>query len=328
MSNDIYIWFAENNGTERNGEQFIRAWTGDPERVESLRRAIGKEPMQYRAALAQPSDAAAPALYQYRTKPTWHGGKWSAWIDCAAEQAADYRKTPLLHDWAYEVRELFLHAQPSDAAADGLIYQRNVDKSLWVDISQKEFESAIRNKHEYGIRIVYAAPQAPSAPAVDALTTGAAVSEDAYVAKRMTETLAEVYATILGDDAPDQDVSINAIERVKKAAQVLRLEVDLYRANAEGAPPDSTDCEGCGYIGMSTVIGARCPRCGSATSPKAPAPSVEQPLTDEQRDTLNRLAMILEAGQAENGIDHARAQTYADALRALLQSAHAAGGQS
>jgi hypothetical protein len=48
----------------------------------------------------------------------------------------------------------------------------------------------------------------------------------------LAESLAEVYATILGDDAPDQDDSLNAIERVKKAAQVLRLEVDLYRANA------------------------------------------------------------------------------------------------
>jgi hypothetical protein len=55
MSNDIYIWFAENNGTERNGEQFIRAWTGDPERVESLRRAIGKKPTKY--AIAPAADA-------------------------------------------------------------------------------------------------------------------------------------------------------------------------------------------------------------------------------------------------------------------------------
>lgn len=42
------------------------------------------------------------------------------------------------------------------------IYQRNIDKSLWVDIPQKGFESAIRNKHEYGIRVVYTAPPAPS----------------------------------------------------------------------------------------------------------------------------------------------------------------------
>lgn len=56
------------------------------------------------------------------------------------------------------------------------------------------------------------------------------VGETAYAEKRLAESLAEVYATILGDDAPDQDDSLNAIERVKKAAQVLRLEVDLHRA--------------------------------------------------------------------------------------------------
>lgn len=43
-------------------------------------------------------------------------------------------------------------------------------------------------------------------------------------------------------------------------------------------------------------------------------------LTDEQIATLTRLAMILEAGQAENGIDLARQATYAEALRALLSA--------
>lgn len=65
---------------------------------------------------------------------------------------------------------------------------------------------------------------APAAPAL---------GEDAYVARRMTETLAEVYATIIGDDERQEDESLNAIERVKKAAQVLRLEVDLYRAQRD-----------------------------------------------------------------------------------------------
>ncbi|MFM0022150.1 hypothetical protein [Paraburkholderia azotifigens] len=62
-----------------------------------------------------------------------------------------------------------------------------------------------------------------------------AASEDAYVAQRMSETLADVYLTIIGDDAPYTDESPNAIERVKKAASVLRLEVELYRASANPA---------------------------------------------------------------------------------------------
>lgn len=75
-----------------------------------------------------------------------------------------------------------------------------------------------------------AAPVAPAA---------VAPSEDAYVAHRMTEVLAEVYGTIIGGDARPEDEALPVIERVKKAAQVLRLEVDLYRAQraASAAQP-------------------------------------------------------------------------------------------
>ncbi|WP_326973065.1 hypothetical protein [Burkholderia pseudomallei] len=82
-----------------------------------------------------------------------------------------------------------------------------------------------------------------------------ALGEEAYVAKRMTETLATVYATIIGDDEVDTDDGLNAIERVVRAAQVLRLEVDLYRAQADA--PDDTHkfknfhrrlCERFGYV--------------------------------------------------------------------------------
>lgn len=58
----------------------------------------------------------------------------------------------------------------------------------------------------------------------------AALAEEAHVVERLSETLAEVYLTILGDDAPDSEG--NAIDKVLKAAQVLRMEVDLYRAQA------------------------------------------------------------------------------------------------
>jgi hypothetical protein len=44
----------------------------------------------------------------------------------------------------------------------------------------------------------------------------------------------------------------------------------------------------------------------------------ESDMTENQIATLTRLSMILEAGQAENGIDLARQATYAEALRALL----------
>lgn len=76
-----------------------------------------------------------------------------------------------------------------------------------------------------------AAPQSAQADALD---------EEAYVAKRMTETLATVYATIIGDDKVDDNDGLNAIERVVRAAQVLRLEVDLYRAQAD-APAEARE---------------------------------------------------------------------------------------
>lgn len=47
---NLYVWFSENNGTERAGEQFIRAWTSDPTKASGLKSAIGKEPVIYYAA--------------------------------------------------------------------------------------------------------------------------------------------------------------------------------------------------------------------------------------------------------------------------------------
>ncbi|WP_249180443.1 hypothetical protein [Burkholderia vietnamiensis] len=59
------------------------------------------------------------------------------------------------------------------------------------------------------------------------------VREEAYVAKRMAEMLATVYATIVGDDQVDENDGLNAIQRCERAAQVLRLEVELYRGQAD-----------------------------------------------------------------------------------------------
>lgn len=66
--------------------------------------------------------------------------------------------------------------------------------------------------------------------AAPAQSCGAPDATDAYVAQRMSQALADVYITILGGDEEPDDKSLNAIERVQTAAQTLRLEVDLYRA--------------------------------------------------------------------------------------------------
>ncbi|WP_340700849.1 hypothetical protein [Burkholderia cenocepacia] len=66
-----------------------------------------------------------------------------------------------------------------------------------------------------------------------------APDENAYVAKRLSEALADAYTTLVGDDKADADEDLNAIERVARAAQVIRLEVELYRAQA--AAPSIAD---------------------------------------------------------------------------------------
>ncbi|KGX69137.1 putative gp43 [Burkholderia pseudomallei TSV28] len=76
-----------------------------------------------------------------------------------------------------------------------------------------------------------------------------AFDEETYVAKRMAETLATIYTTIIGDDPVDSDDGLNAIERVVRAAQVLRLEVDLYRAQAD-APAHAAECPHCDGEGV------------------------------------------------------------------------------
>lgn len=82
--------------------------------------------------------------------------------------------------------------------------------------------------------------------------------EDQFVARRISETLAEVYATIIGDDAREADESLNMIERAKKAAQVLRLEVDLYRSLADGAAQEPTNKVVVARMGYGTVAVGSC----------------------------------------------------------------------
>ncbi|CAM8787082.1 hypothetical protein NCF_04298 [Burkholderia pseudomallei] len=125
-----------------------------------------------------------------------------------------------------------------------------------------------------------------------------ALGEEAYVAKRMTETLATVYATIIGDDEVDTDDGLNAIERVVRAAQVLRLEVDLYRAQADA--PDDTHkfknfhrrlCERFGYV--HDEIDWRRDQVSLiewiAKKADAPAEARAKSISDEMMDLADRL---------------------------------------
>ncbi|RQM44550.1 hypothetical protein EHZ19_28285 [Paraburkholderia bannensis] len=132
----------------------------------------------------------------------------------------------------------------------------------------------------------------------------AAPSEDAYVAQRLTEVLAEVWATIMGDDAQPEDESLNAIERVKKAAQVLRLEVDLYRAQREeaAAQPDEraafTEFRAAlsRLDGSSVSLADRVMILSNATflmDEYARASAPQAALTDEQCATVTEAANVI-----------------------------------
>ncbi len=58
--------------------------------------------------------AGEPVLYQSRTRPIWAGSRkrLSFWKSCTKDQANDYRRVKVLHDWEYEVRELYPAPQP------------------------------------------------------------------------------------------------------------------------------------------------------------------------------------------------------------------------
>lgn len=114
-----------------------------------------------------------------------------------------------------------------------------------------------------------AAPQRPA--------QADARDEDAYVAKRLSEALAEVYTTLIGDDKVDADEKLNAIKRVERAAQVLRLEVELYRAQAEAqkATRVCTCPSGDGSL-----------RWPCRTHSSQQVPSAAGALTDEQIDAI------------------------------------------
>ncbi|WP_432778161.1 hypothetical protein QZL74_14355 [Burkholderia gladioli pv. alliicola] len=80
--------------------------------------------------------------------------------------------------------------------------------------------------------------RASQAAAPQAATTEE--SEDAYVIRRLSETLADVCVTLRGDDPVHADDPMNKIELVKRLAEVIRLEVELYRAQAD-APADARE---------------------------------------------------------------------------------------
>lgn len=64
---------------------------------------------------APQASAGEAVLIQSRCRPTWRneGEGWTLWEECTPAAAADYERTPILHDWQFEVRRLYAAPQPA-----------------------------------------------------------------------------------------------------------------------------------------------------------------------------------------------------------------------
>ena len=65
-------------------------------------------------ALAQP--AQEPVAWQYRTRPLWDNTiRFSDWVYCIKYVFDDYTRRPVLHEWQYETRALYLRKRNEPA---------------------------------------------------------------------------------------------------------------------------------------------------------------------------------------------------------------------
>ena len=63
------------------------------------------------AAVAVP-EGLEPVECQWRMRPDWDNKHpWTDWAKCSPESAARYERTPILHNWIYEVRRFYSAAQ-------------------------------------------------------------------------------------------------------------------------------------------------------------------------------------------------------------------------
>lgn len=155
-----------------------------------------------------PAQAAMPDEATFQRLFIKHGGPVDGEGWCINESGL----RDFLHELAGTSQPVTIHQ---------VIHQVWVEESSsWADVTPAYYAE----RQPSNRRRVYYAPQPAQADARD---------EDAYVAKRLSEVLASVYTTLVGDDKADADENLNAIERVERAAQVLRLEVELYRGQAD-----------------------------------------------------------------------------------------------
>lgn len=83
-----------------------------------------------------------PVLYQVRGRPNWDTEpKWGEWKFCTEPVANDYKKTPVLHDWEYQVRSLY--TAPPQREWVGLTREE------LVEIAEFHFHGALSGREFY-----------------------------------------------------------------------------------------------------------------------------------------------------------------------------------
>ncbi|CAM2163286.1 hypothetical protein BC2230_120122 [Burkholderia cepacia] len=126
-------------------------------------------------------------------------------------------------DCLWGIEKLFRYEAPADDCPDEMIEECDLNwgqsPAEYVETFKAALPAFVARRPELALQ------QTGSADARD---------EDVLVPKRMWEVLGTVYATIVGDDRVDSNDGLNAVQRLERAAQVLRFEVELLRAQAAG----------------------------------------------------------------------------------------------
>lgn len=117
-------------------------------------------------------EAQKPTLYQARTRPAWRPEEraWSKWEDCTAEQAADYERVPLLHDWQYEVRRLYAAPQASEEVRKAIETCAKICDGRSASLMKSQMLTASNEAHKCGMAIRFRAGELMSlTPASEAV---------------------------------------------------------------------------------------------------------------------------------------------------------------
>ncbi len=58
-------------------------------------------------------DTNEPVAWQRRMRTKWmQDGEWWPWQECSQAVADDYKRAPVVNDWEYESRPLYIRPQP------------------------------------------------------------------------------------------------------------------------------------------------------------------------------------------------------------------------